>query len=88
MTCDELERILLSSSVPPGFQEHEPNKPTTSTQHKNATLYNMSQGYREESITQIYREPPVSSGINFFLDLYDDLGLFFTRTKILFYFKY
>jgi CCR4-NOT transcription complex subunit 4 len=61
MTCDELERILLSShSVPPGFQRQNSIQNSSTTQN---TMHST-------------REAPVpgTGSFNFFLDLYDDLG--------------
>lgn len=56
MTCDELERILLNNSIPPGFKRQD--------------SLNSCSG----ATTKSCRQTPVSSGMNFFLDLYDDLG--------------
>lgn len=56
MTCDELERILLNNSIPPGFKRQD--------------SLNSCSG----ATTKSSRQTPVSSGMNFFLDLYDDLG--------------
>lgn len=63
MTCDELERILLNNSIPPGFKIQDSLNSCSGATTKN------------------YRQPPVSSGMNFFLDLYDDLG------KIIFFYN-
>lgn len=93
MTCDELERILLSNSVPPGFENQVSNPENNkhlhngdlhskqqnsidkiNTHHQKGFLHNIQQTSIDNSISQNYKEPAVSSGINFFLDLYDDLG--------------
>uniref|UniRef100_A0A915DJB2 CCR4-NOT transcription complex subunit 4 n=1 Tax=Ditylenchus dipsaci TaxID=166011 RepID=A0A915DJB2_9BILA len=58
MTCDELERFLLTNSVPPGFAKQDTTVNTTP---------DPVQIQREAPVQS-------SGSFNFFLDLYDDLG--------------
>lgn len=60
MTCDELEQILLNNSVPPGFTRQD--------------SVNSCTGNHITSTASMPIPNNSSSGINFFVDLYDDLG--------------
>lgn len=78
MTCDELERILLNNSVPPGFKKQDSVHSFVSTADYRQ---NSTQNPRE---TPVLQTPPCYSSAppdfsttcnsKFFLDLYDDLG--------------